>query len=564
MSMTVEARRSAIALRHPIWIEQTLDSYFDRATENFGDQPLILTDEGVLTYADVKAQSLKMADLLGSLGVVPGDRVGLLMPNSPTVAGMMLGIWRAGAIVVPINTLYRTEELGFVLKQSGCAVLIAATGFQKHDYLAQLDAMIPDWRAGEYQPFPELRHILIQGGDPNAGFSLETQLSGLKPAETPPAAAGPHDPAVIMYTSGTTGMAKGVLQTHDNLLRAAYAGAYHQAFEPGRRALFSLPLYHAFGLVVGLLSGWIVGGSIVPLVKFDAEQMLDAIGRFGINYLMAVPTMTVAMLQSPEKDSHDFSTLTGIHSAAAPTPSWVWREISKRFGCDEIFISYGMTETTATIICSRPGDPIDLVSTTLGVPVMGGVAGMADADWAISEFKTIDPETTEDLPEGAIGEICARTPMAALGYFRNDAETAKLFLPGGWLRTGDIGHFRPDGYLELAGRSKELYKSGGELISPKELEEALTACPGVEQAFVVGLPDPKWGEVGCAFIVRSDAGISETDILDFLKDRVARFKVPKHVLFIEAHELPKTGTGKVQKVRLAEDAPRRLGAAAHA
>ena len=542
MDNSIAARRQAMADRHPAWTEMTLDAYLTRIQGNYAPRPLIITDAQTLTYADVEAQATRIACGLSALGVGHGDRVGLLMANYPVTVPLLFGIWRTGAVAVAINTLYGMAELDYVLRESGCALLISMAGFGSRRFDRDLDKHLPGWREGACAALPELKAGLIYD-DADPSLFLDALPQGGAPANL----AQPHDPAVIMFTSGTTGSPKGVVQTHDNLLRAAYAGAYHQAFADGRRAVFSLPLYHGFGLIVGLLSGMIVGGAIVPLLRFDPHALLTATERHRATYLMGVPTMTIAMMEQAKQESYDLTSLTAVHSAAAPTPSWVWREIQQTFGCEEIFTSYGQTEVTATIICTQPGDPIDVVAETQGGIVQAGVAGIPDQDGRICEIKTVDPET------GASGELCTRGPMNSLGYFRRPEETAKLFLPGGWIRTGDLGQFRPDGNLFLTGRSKELYKSRGELVSPKELEQLVTTHPAVAQAFFIGMPDDRWGETGCAWIVRTEGGaVDEADLRDWLALKVAGYKMPRDIWFIAESDLPKTGTGKVQKNRLKE------------
>ena len=547
MQSAVQERRRAIAERHPRWDEMTLDAYLDRATIDFGNRPLLLTDAITLSYAQVVEQSHRIAGGFAALGVKAGDRVGVVMANYPVTVPLLFAIWRLGAVAVPMNTLYRPDELEYAIREADCALLVVMERFGSRNYATELDAGIPGWRDGRCATLPTLLHgLLFDVGNPSVFWDA-------LPAETgaPLTPADPRDAAVIMFTSGTTGSPKGVVQTHDNLLRAAYAGAYHQAFEEGRRAVFSLPLYHAFGLVVGLLSGLVSGGSIVPLLKFEPDTILRAIARHRATFLMGVPTMTIALMEQAKLGSYDLSSLTAIHSAAAPTPSWVWREIQQTLGCDEIFTSYGQTETTATVVCTNPGDPIDIVSSTQGTVVEAGVAGISHADGKIAEFKTVDPETLEDLPWGVAGELCTRGPMNSAGYFRRPEETAKIMLPGSWLRTGDLGQFLPDGNLFLTGRSKELYKSRGELVSPKELEQLLTAHPAISQAFLIGMPDDRWGECGCAWIVLSDGHMIEADdVIAYLAERVARYKLPRDVWFINAEALPKTGTGKVQKNHL--------------
>jgi fatty-acyl-CoA synthase len=533
----------------------TLDAYLDRAAIDFARDPLVLTDDVTLSYGDVVAQSHRIAAGFAALGIGAGNRVGIVMANHPVTVPLLFAVWRIGAVAVPMNTLYRPEELEYAIREADCALLVVMERFGSRSYVADLDARVPGWRGGQNASLPTLRHALIYDDRDPAAFMNSLAAN----TAMPPSRADPRDAAVIMFTSGTTGSPKGVVQTHDNLLRAAYAGAYHQAFEEGRRAVFSLPLYHAFGLVVGLLSGLVIGGSMVPLLKFEPDVILRAIERHEATFLMGVPTMTIALMEQAKTQAYDLSSLTAIHSAAAPTPSWVWREIQQTLGCDEIFTSYGQTETTATIVCTRPGDPIDIVSATQGAIVEAGVAGILGAGGKIAEFKTIDPETLEDLPWGDAGELCTRGPMNSQGYFRRPEETAKIMLPGGWLRTGDLGRFLADGNLYLTGRSKELYKSRGELVSPKELEQILTSHPAVSQAFLIGMPDDRWGEIGCAWIVRSDGHAIEADaIIAFLAERVARYKLPRDVWFIDAEDLPKTGTGKVQKNLLKARAERLL------
>lgn len=273
----------------------------------------------------------------------------------------------------------------------------------------------------------------------------------------------------------------------------------------------------------------VVGGAIIPLLRFDPHAVLSAIERHRATFLMGVPTMTIAMMEQAKTQSYDRSSLTAVHSAAAPTPSWVWRDIQQTFGCDETFTSYGLTETT--IVCTRPGDPIEVVAETQGCIVEAGVAGIPEWGGRIAEFKTIDPETDDDLPVGAADELCTRGPMNSQGYFRRPDDSDKLFLPGGWIRTGDLGQFRADG----------------------NLFQLVTSHPAVAQAFFIGMPDERWGECGCAWIVPADGEAATAEaVTAWLAGRVAGYKLPRDIWFIADAELPKTGTDKVQKKVLKE------------
>ena len=551
---SVDERRAEMERRHPAWVQTTLDRYLTTAVSAFGERPLVITDDAVLSYAEVDAAATRIAQMLRNRGVRPGDRVAMLMANYPITVALLFGIWRAEATAVPLNTLYRAEELGFVLAQSAPRLLIAMTRFLKRDYVAEIPAILPD-----------CVDLLFYDPENPATSDLVAAIDAVTTIEPLGLADAERIPALIMYTSGTTGSPKGVVQTHDNLLRAAYAGAHHQAFEDGRRAIFSLPLYHGFGLVVGLLSGIVVGGSIVPLPRFDAHAMLTGIGRHRATYLMGVPTMTVAMLEVAEQEKFDLSSLTAIHSAAAPTPSWVWQRIQEVFGCGEIFTSYGQTEATATIICTQPGDELEVVATTQGIIVKGGVAGMPEHGGDIAEFRIVDPVSGADSPAGTPGEIWTRGPMNSLGYLDRPADTAALFAEGGWLRTGDRGYFREDGNLLLTGRTKELFKSRGELVSPKEIEEVITTHAAIREAYVIGMPDDRYGECGCAWLVAAGpVAPSAEEVSAYLAERLPRYKLPRDIWFIDSAELPKTGTGKVQKNLLKERAERLLAAGAAA
>jgi len=556
---TDQGRRAAIESRHPHWIEMSLDFYLESAGRSFRARPLVITDDKTLTYGEVIEQKRRVAAALRSMGLRSGDRVGILMANHADVVPLLFAVWSIGAVAVPFNTLYRADELVFALRQSGCAALITMQQIFGRNIPAELDVIEPDWRQGSFAQLPEMKTIKVFGVEEGNLVSFQALIDSQRPNEevTHTSCANPFHTAVIMYTSGSTGLPKGVMHTHDSLLRAAYCNAYHHAYEDGRRAIFSLPLYHTYGLVTGLLSGLMVGGGIIAHTQFDAVRMLSAIGTHRATWLLAVPTMTVALLKEAEQRSYDLSSLKAIHSAAAPTPSWVWRKIKDTLGVDKVFTSYGQTETSM-ITCTQSGDSLETVSLTQGVLALGGAAGIPELGHLIANVRIVDPETGKVLPEGVTGELCTKGPTNTIGYFRNEAETAALFTPDGWLKMGDLGRFREDGNLVLVGRSKDVFKSRGELVSPKELEELLTTHAGISQAFVIGMPDEQSGECGCAWIVRANPNLEADEIARFLEMRVARYKMLRDIWFIEDHELPKTGTGKIQKQFLRDRAKKIL------
>jgi fatty-acyl-CoA synthase len=247
-------------------------------------------------------------------------------------------------------------------------------------------------------------------------------------------------------------------------------------------------------------------------------------------------------------------------SGAAPAPVWLWERVRGDLGVTEITIGYGMTECGGAMTMSLPEDPLEQASITVGRPLIAAAAGITHQNGALAEYRTVDPMTAEPLPPGAEGELVSRGPTHMVGFWGKPEETAKS-LRDGWVHSGDLGRVREDGYIELTGRSKELYKSGGELVMPKEIEELLPEHPGVRQAYAIGVPDDRWGEAGCVWIVREPgSAVEAAELIALCKDRLARFKVPKHILFTDATDLPTTPTGKVQKFRLVQRAKERLGA----
>ncbi|MCK9249519.1 MAG: AMP-binding protein [Solirubrobacteraceae bacterium] len=555
----IDERRAALEARFPGWRPRTLDAFLEDCAAEFADRPFVITDDRTLTYAETEAWARRLADGLVAAGVRPGDHVGLLMANHLEFAPLKFAIARAGAVGIPFNYLYRQEELAYVLEQSECRALITMTGFAGLDYLGMLDAIAPGWASSPTDALPQLRTVV----------QMETELPAREgvPTIDDLAARGdehrgasdgarrnPDDVGDILYTSGTTGSPKGVLVTHDAVLRTAYGSALTRAFEDGRRILFSLPCYHMFGYVEGMLAAMMAGGAIIPRKTFAPVDYFASIQRHRATEMLCVPTMTVALLEHPERDAYDYASLVSILSGAAPAPVWLWEQVEQAFDVTEIVTGYGMTETGGAMTMTLPEDERTLTSETVGRPKLAGSAGLPDEGGALTHYETRDPESGERLPAGAEGELMSLGPTNMLGFWAKPKETAEAIVDG-WVVSGDLGVVRPDGYLQITGRSKELYKSGGELVMPKEIEELLSAHPAVSQAYAIGVPDDRWGEAGCVCIVRQpDATLEADEVLALCREHLARFKVPKHVLFLAAEELPTTPTGKVQKFRLVKHA----------
>jgi fatty-acyl-CoA synthase len=553
LTTSIESRRESLRRRFPVWRPRTLAGWLDFCADRFGARPLVLADNARLSYADVAAESRRLADGLAALGVSPGDRVGMIIANYPEFVAVKFAIARVGAIAVPLNYFYRQDELRYVLSDAGCRVLFTMTGFRGLDYQSMLDAITPGWDS----PMPEARcSVVLLDTDSRRrpGCPTMTDLAVLGDENRGAShglAVDPDNAGDMLYTSGSTGSPKGVLVTHDAVLRTAYASALTRAYEDGRRILFSLPCYHMFGYIEGLLSVMFVGGAIIPQTVFSAEGYFAGIERHRASDILCVPTMAVAMVESAARERYDLGSLNAILCGSAPAPIWLWRQIEQDLGVSEIVTGYGMTEAGGAMTLTRPEDPLHLTSETVGRPKMAGAASVPGTD-ALVVYKAVDPETSEDLPAGAEGELASSGPTAMLGYWNRPGDTAAA-LRDGWLFSGDLGRVRADGYLQLTGRRKELYKSGGELVMPKEIEDLLAAHDEISQVFAVGLVDDRWGEIGCVVVVPvPDSALTEADVLDICRAKLARFKVPKRVVFYRAEDLPTTPTGKVQKYKLIE------------
>lgn len=567
---SIDQRRQDFVAQHPAWQPRTLSQLLTATTARYPDRDFVISAERTYTYAQMRDWCRRLARGLIAFGVRPGEHVALVMANYPELVALKFAVSSIGAVAVPVNFLFRKDELRYVIQRSDCAVLVTMEEFRGLDYLQTLDQLVPGWeQAGGGEEFPQLRQV-VTFDTARQSRARATSLADLEAAgdrideaevDGRDDVGNPDDVADIIYTSGTTGFPKGAMLTHENLLRCAYSSVLIRAFEDGRRILFALPLYHVFAYVEGLLAAMWVGGAVIPQLAFDPVDTFDAIQRHRASEALFVPTMTMALVEHPRRRDYDLSSLRTLMSAAAPAPVRLWEQVRDKLGVEEIITAYGQTETSASTTFTMPDDPLELVATTVGRAKPGGPAGDSqlgvDSELGplVTVYKTVDPYTGEDLPAGEEGELALNGPEVMRGYYNQPQQTADALDDEGWLRSGDLGRIRSDGYVELTGRSKELYKCGGELVAPKEIEELLSERSDVGQAYVVGLPEERMGEVGCAFVVAAaDHQPSADELVAFCRSHLARFKVPQHVFFLESGELPVTPTGKVQKFRLAERA----------
>lgn len=560
----VAERQQALWHRYPVWQAHSLDQMLDRVAAEFPERPYVVTDNANYTYRDIQIGSERIAAGLVAAGVRPGDHVALLLANYPEFVAVKFAIARAGAVAVPINFLNRRDELGYVLHQSDAVLLVTMDRFRGLEYLQFMDELAPGWeQAGGGSAFPRLKRVVVfatgdaavrAGASSLADFGMDA--GPWKPIVHP----GPASNSDIIYTSGTTGSPKGVMLTHDMMLRTAFGSTYGRAFEDGRRIVFSLPMYHVYGYVEGLLAAMFVGGSVVPQLRFDAADTLRAIARHRATDVLLVPTMTLALLDELKKNPYDLSSLHSVISSGGRSPAYIWQQIHDLLRPDELTSGYGMTEVTASSTVTRPDDPMERLLTTNGRLRDVGPAGDPANGGRLVDYRVVDPATGKAVDFGQIGELQAKGLGVTAGYYNKPEATAAAFTADGWLHTGDLGTLDADGYLLLAGRLKESYRCGGEQVLPSEIEDLLVTHPSVVQAHVVPVPDTRMGEVGVAYVVlREQPAVTPAELIEFCASRLARFKLPRHVLPIRAEDIPATPSGRARKFLLVQMATVALG-----
>ena len=558
---SVAARQQALESVYSPWRARTLFQLLDDVTARYAQREFIVTDERSWTYREVSDWVECLAQGLIATGVSPGEHVAVVLANYPEFVAIKFAIARVGAIMVPVNFLNRRDELGFVLRQSDAVMLVTMDRFRDLDYLAALDELAPGWeRSGGGASLPSLRRVVVfptaaplQRPDVVTFESLRTAM-GESVAEQ-----DPQSLSDIIYTSGTTGSPKGVQLTHDMMLRAAYGSAHARAFEDGRRILFSLPMYHVYGYVEGLLAAMFVGGAIIPQLKFDAVSTLEGIARHAASDVLLIPTMSLALIDAQKQERRLLPMLRATISSGGRAPSYIWAAIREWLGVDEITTGYGMTECTASTTVTRPDDPSERLLHTNGRLRDVGAAGVGPYHRLV-EYRTIDPATGRDVAPGEGGELIAHGPGVTRGYYNNPQANAAAFTADGWLHTGDLGRIDGDGYLTLEGRLKESYRCGGETVLPGDAEAQLMLHPSVLQAHVVPVPDTRMGEVGAAFVVlRPGAGFDAEALIEHCRSRLARFKLPKYILPITEGEIPVTPSGRARKFMLSKIAIDVLG-----
>jgi long-chain acyl-CoA synthetase len=469
-----------------------------------------------LGYRELDRQARLLARWLRSAGLARGDKLALYLHNGYQTALLFLGAMVGGYVVTPLNLLSHRLQLAYVLEHCDCKVLFTARDYEKP--LAEALALVR-------------RPIEVIVIDPDAPQLFIARR--LPPEEE--AAVRPEDPALLMYTSGTTGTPKGVMLTHANLLAAARAVAAWHGLTPEDRCLSSLPLYHINGQVIATVTPFVSGGSVIAPHRFSVSSWWNLARKHRATWINLVPTIVAYLLNAAAAGRrHRFPGVRFGRCASAPLPPEQHRAFERTFGIP-VIEAMGMTETCSVVFCN-PQEPARRKYGSPGLPCG-------------CEARVVDPATGRSLADGEAGEICLRGPYLMRVYYRSPEQTAQAFDADGWLRTGDLGYRDAEGFYFITGRLKEIIIKGGENIAPREIDEALLRHPAVLEAAAVGIPDPNYGQDILACVVaKPGRRVSEAELREFCLAELGRYKTPKQFRFIA--ELPKGPSGKVQRMKL--------------
>ncbi|SDF92198.1 fatty-acyl-CoA synthase [Methanolobus vulcani] len=528
----------------------TIGDFFEKTAMNDPDREFMIYPDRDLrfTYKEFDERVNMLAKGLLELGIEKGDHVGIWATNVPDWLTFLFATAKIGVVLVTVNTSYKIHEVEYVMKQADLKAIAIIDGFRDVSYIETIYELVPELKNQSRgnlrsEKFPHLKNVIFIGQEKHRGMYSTRELFLLGQHGTDEAIRNimrtldKDDVINMQYTSGTTGFPKGVMLTHYNILNNGYYIGDRQKFTEEDRLCLPVPLFHCFGIVLGVLATLTHGGTLVMLELFDPLMVLAAVQKEKCTALYGVPTMFIAEFSHPMFKMFDLTSLrTGI-MAGSPCPIEAMKRVINEMHCKDITIAYGLTEASPVFTQTSTDDTIDRRVSTVGT-------SMPEI-----EVKIVDPETGETVGPNVQGEICCRGYNVMKGYYKMPEMTEIAIDKDGWLHSGDLATVDEDGYYKITGRIKDMIIRGGENIYPREIEEFLFTMPGIKNAQVVGIPDEKYGEIVGAFIVKAeDSDITEEDVRDFGLARIARYKVPKHVFFVE--DYPLTASGKIQKFKL--------------
>ena len=502
------------------------------------------------TYSQFNTRVDQLAKGLLYIGVRPQDKIGIWANNVPDWLTFMFATAKIRAVLVTINTNYKSSELEYLLKNADIHTLCLIDGYRDSDYVNMMFDLVPELKDSQRgnlksEKFPELKNVIFIGPQKHRGMYNTAELILLGShiddfeLELFTEKIDCHDVVNMQYTSGTTGFPKGVMLTHHNILNNGYAAGECMKFTSKERLLVCVPLFHCFGCVLALCAVITHGATMVMVEDFDPLMVLASVEKEKCTALYGVPTMFIAELNHPMFSMFDISSLrTGI-MAGSLCPIETMNQVMQKMNMKDIIIVYGLTETSPGMTATRTHNSPEVRATTVGF------------EFPNVEVKIVNPETGQDCPVGEQGEICCRGYNLMKGYYKNPEATAKAIDQEGWLHSGDLAVKTPDGFYRITGRIKDMIIRGGENIYPREIENFIYNMPEVEAIEVVGVPSKKYGEQVGAFIkVKARKNVSEEDVQEFCRGKIARYKIPQFIFFV--NEFPMTASGKIQKYKLRE------------
>lgn len=561
---------------YPVWTRRTVAEHFDLAAEKYRARIFLSTPGGQYTYAQIHQQVELFARGLLALGIRPREHVALIIGNYAELIIAKLALAKIGAVTVALNTMLLEREISFLLDDSDAVAVIFNDSLGKQDFIKIMRNIFPDAFNGNPKDysfrcprFPKMRHLIYfsPSGKQYPGlvdlpslFRLAGQVPANELKKIQAANAYPDNVYDLMYTSGTTALPKGVLLSHDMCLRNVFSFCVHRSIENGQRFYSPLPFYHIFAWNYLIMAATFTGGALVTHAQFNPTEALELIEKFQANEIVCVPSILLVLVNHPDLKKYDLSSLRSVFCAASPAPLPLWKRAVEDLKLSEIGTGYGLTEACGAITLTVPGESIEKVTNRVGQIMVPNNSGLPEFKGCNFQCKVINMETQEELPVGQEGELLCRGNTVTRGYYKRPEVSAELIDKDGWLNTGDLVIIHPDGYFQFTGRSKEIYKTSGENVMPKEIEDVISTHPKVNQVYVVGIPHEIMGETGVAFVeLKPGEKVTRREIIHFCKDKLAKFKIPRYVFFVSARELSFTTTGKIQKYKLVEYAQKLIG-----